>query len=47
MLKAGAPCPYGVCDGTGFVDDEASRTVARAAAGPSASRSGGRRRCLQ
>jgi len=27
MLKAGAPCPYGVCDGTGFVDDEASRTV--------------------
>ncbi len=28
MLKPDAPCPYGLCDGSGFVDDEASRTVA-------------------
>ncbi len=27
-LRPGAPCPYGRCDGSGFVDDEASRTVA-------------------
>jgi DNA replication protein DnaC len=28
LLKPGAPCPYGLCDGSGFVDDEASRTAA-------------------
>lgn len=26
-LRDGDPCPFGLCDGSGFVDDEATRTV--------------------
>ena len=27
LLRDGDPCPFGLCDGSGFIDDEATRTV--------------------